>query len=64
MNNLKILREKAHISQSKFAAILGVTQASVSMWEAGVAMPRTDKLPEIAKILGCEIGELFEKDMA
>lgn len=41
---------------------IGVTQASIAQWENGDSFPRADKLPELAKILGCRIDDLFKKE--
>lgn len=57
--DIKTQREKAGITQAELAARLNVTQAAIAIWETGEAMPRSDKLPEISKILGCSIDELF-----
>ena len=61
-NNIRVLREKAHLSQENLASELGVAQQSVAKWETGKAMPRADKLPELAKILACDVAELFDND--
>ena len=42
--------------------MLNVDRSTIAKWETGEAMPRADKLPEIAKILGCTIDDLFEGD--
>jgi len=39
---IREVREDLGLSQKRFAALLGVTQESVSMWEAGTWRP-TDK---------------------
>jgi len=31
------------------------------MWEIGKSMPRADKLPALAKILGCTISDLYSE---
>ena len=62
MEQIKKLRRRARMKQAELAAGLGVTQSTVSMWENRHNAPRTDKLPEIADILGCEIGDLFTGD--
>lgn len=59
MNKLKALRESADITQNEIAIILGVSRTSVSMWETGHAMPRADKLPKLAEILGCTVDDLL-----
>ena len=55
-------RKKSGYTQAEVAEILGVTAASVSQWENGETKPRSSKLPEIAKLLGCTIDELMEPD--
>jgi transcriptional regulator with XRE-family HTH domain len=59
---LQTIRKLKKMSQAKLAAALSVTQGAVSQWESGMSTPRTEKLPEIARILGCEIKDLFEGD--
>ena len=59
MSGLEYQRKKQSITQKELAAKMGVTQALISQWETGEAMPRSDKLPELAKILDCSIDELF-----
>ena len=60
MNDIKRLRKALGINQQELADIMGVKQAAVSLWESGQAMPRPDKLPELAKILGCSIDDLLK----
>lgn len=62
--NLREKRLSANLTQEQLAKRLGVQRTTVTMWETGETMPRTDKLPEIAKILNCNIGDLFEKSTA
>lgn len=59
MNMIKVLRDKASLTQEQLAEALEVSQQAVAKWETGEAKPRADKLPEIARILKCEIGDLF-----
>lgn len=59
--DIKTQREKAGITQAELATRLKVTQAAIAIWETGEAMPRADKLPELAKVLGCSIDALFER---
>lgn len=60
MNNIKALRLKANLSQNDLAKSFGVRQSTVSMWELGESLPRADKLPQLAKMLGCKIEDLLE----
>jgi transcriptional regulator with XRE-family HTH domain len=59
---LKRLREKAGLTQEQLGQKLGVGQSTVGMWETGERLPRADKLPELAKILGCTIDDLLKPD--
>ncbi|MBE6965956.1 MAG: helix-turn-helix transcriptional regulator [Ruminococcaceae bacterium] len=58
---IKELRERAGMTQTALAETIGTTQACVAGWEAKTSVPRTDKLPKLAKVLGCSIDELFEE---
>ena len=60
--NIKEAREKAGLTQQDLANELGVGQSTVAMWETQKSLPRTDKLPALAKILGCKIDELLKKE--
>ena len=57
--SIKTVRESKNLTQQYIANELGISRSSVAMWETGEAMPRADKLPELARILGCTIDELF-----
>lgn len=59
MNNIKLYRDRLGISQIALANKLNISQQAITKWEAGEAMPRADKLPQLAKIFGCTIDELF-----
>ena len=60
MNSLKSYRERASLTQQELANVVGVDRSAISKWEAGEFLPRTDKLPAIAKALGCTIDELLQ----
>lgn len=64
MIKIKALRERTGVTQSELAEKLHVGQSTVAMWENGENMPRADKLPELARILQCEISDLFEDETA
>ena len=57
----KSARESAKLTQQEVADALGIQRTTVAMWETGSNIPRASKLPQIAKILGCTVDELFEK---
>lgn len=46
-------------TQREVAKILGVRESAVSKWERGIARPRAEKLPILAKLYGCTIEELL-----
>ena len=56
---IKELREKKKMRQEDLATRLNVDRTTVTKWETGETSPRTDKLPELAKALGCSINQLF-----
>ena len=61
-DKIKTLRIKAKLTQIELGKLLGFkTNVTVSMWERGERTPKADKLPELAKILCCEICDLFEE---
>lgn len=55
----KELRLQANLLQQDVASKLGVDRSTVAKWEAGEAMPRVDKLKDIAELYGCTIDELL-----
>lgn len=59
MNGIKIMRERAGITQKKLADEMGIVQSTVAMWESGENVPRADKLPNLARVLGCTVDDLF-----
>jgi len=60
--NIKALRERVNLSQTALAERLKVSQQAIAKWESGTASPRADKLPELARILGCTVDELLRPD--
>ena len=62
MNAIERNRKKVGKTQAELADELGVTQGNISQWENGIAFPRMNKLPELAKALDCSIDELFSEN--
>ncbi len=63
MMRIREIRISQNISQLQLATSMGVTSSVVSNWEHETALPRTRQLPELARILGCTIDELFEPEI-
>lgn len=61
---IREIRESHNMPQVKLADNMGVTQSVISNWETGVALPRTRQLPDLARVLGCSIDELFVPEPA
>ena len=59
MKVIQKMRLARGLTQAKLAEALVVDTSTVTKWETGEAKPRADKLPLLAKILGCSIDELF-----
>ena len=56
---IRAKRKAGGMTLQDLADRLGVSGAAVGMWERGETLPAADKLPEIARALGCSIDELF-----
>jgi transcriptional regulator with XRE-family HTH domain len=50
------------MTQQQLADVMGVKRTTVSMWESGASLPSADKLPKLARVLGCTIDELFAEE--
>lgn len=59
---IKELREQIGYTQKQLAESVGVLQNTVSQWETESVTPKTKQLPDLARIFGCEIGDLFARD--
>lgn len=62
-NNLKKLRQEKNYTQEQAAELLMVSSQSVSRWECGNTLPDVMLLPEIAKIYGVTIDDLFKENI-
>lgn len=60
MTNISNIRKKLCITQQKLSEQLGINRSTIAKWESGEAMPRADKLPDLARILKCNIDDLFK----
>ena len=57
--NLAVYRKNKGLTQGELGEMLGVTNQAVSKWESEVSMPDVMLLPEIAKVLGVTVDELY-----
>lgn len=56
---MKECRERAGLTPQEVAAALHVSVPAVWHWENGVHLPASKKLPQIANLYGCSIGDLL-----
>lgn len=56
---IKKIRESRGMLQYELANRMGVSQASVSAWESGRAMPSAENLLKLADILECTVDALL-----
>ncbi len=57
---LREFRSKSKMTQKSIGDILGVSPQAVSKWELGLSYPDVTILPELSRLLSCDIGDLFE----
>lgn len=57
---IKKLREQKGMKQKELAEEMGIERSTIAKWETGATNPATEKLPKLARILGCTIDALFE----
>lgn len=60
-NGFAQARKKAGLTQAEAGRLLGVSDATVSMWETGKTAPVGKRLPQIAKVYGCTVVELLSE---
>ncbi len=53
---VKIRREELGLDQLELGRRVGVGQQTVSRWETGAAVPKPDRLPVLAQVLGLDSG--------
>ena len=65
MNQIKIgkfikeKRKQKKITQDELADKLGISNRAISKWENGICMPDSGLIPELCKLLGITINDLF-----
>lgn len=59
--NLVHLRKKAKLTQEMLAKLMNVDRSSIAKWETGKALPTTDKVVILSKILNCTTDEILTR---
>lgn len=60
--NLRKLRMDKKLTQEQLANMLGVSSQSVSRWECGNTLPDVMLLPQIARLYGVTVDDLYKED--
>lgn len=61
--NLKFIREKRNISQTKMAEIVNVNQTTIARWEDENRIPTIEKAIEVSEALKIPLKDLIGSDM-
>ena len=61
---IKKKRERIGKTQQQLADEVGVSIVMISQYENGRYMPSAEKLPKLAKALGCTIDELYREEVS
>lgn len=56
---IRLLRERADMTQTELAKRLGTDKTAVSHWESGRSHPRAEDIPAVARALAVSIAELY-----
>lgn len=59
MQRIKLYRQKAGLTQSELANMLGIDRSAVTKWENNISYPRFKLLPKLAKIFSCDVNDIF-----
>lgn len=62
MEQIRVLREAAGLSQTELARRIGVKPCAVSIMEQPGKFPDVSRLPAIADALGCTTDALFGRE--
>lgn len=62
-NVMKIrkLRKRAGLTVRQLAAAMGECSQVIKAWEYETYLPHARELPLLARVLGCEINDLYEE---
>lgn len=59
---LKLFREMSGLTQEQVAKAIGASPISISHWENGLKVPRSEWLTALAKLYGVEVCHLFGQE--
>lgn len=59
MNRLKELRKEKRLTQEELAKKINVTKLTISRWERGERVPKSDKAQQLADFFGVSVGYLL-----
>jgi transcriptional regulator with XRE-family HTH domain len=62
MNRLKELRKEKKLTQKELAEKINVTKLTISRWERGERVPKSDKAQKLADFFGVSIAHLLGYD--
>lgn len=60
---IALKRKEKNLTQSDLAEKLGITDRAVSKWENGICMPDAGNIPDLCRILGITINDLFSGEV-
>lgn len=60
-DNLKRLRLEKNYTQEQAASLLNISPKSLSRWECGSSMPDVMMLPELARLYGVTVDDLYRE---
>ena len=61
--NLTYMLRSKHISYAKLAKALDVSTGAIGVYRLGRLFPSDEKIKIIAKVLGCEVDDLFDVNL-
>lgn len=59
MNNLKEVRENKKMTQEELGDVLGLSQETISQYEAGTRTPNIHMAKKIAEFFGVKVEDIF-----
>ena len=60
--NLKRFRIAKNLTQEQAADVLGVSAQTISRWECNITLPDVGTLPQIARLYGVTIDDLYKEN--